>query len=142
MRLLPALLVAPVMLVASCDQAPPVFVNQAVIRLNPNPDAPSAAYFSIETGNAPVTLRGIECPAAVRAEMHMMAHENGMMVMKPVSSVDIPADSTMKFEPGGRHVMLWSLNPQVVATGKVPMTLIFSNGDRIVVEALVQKPGG
>lgn len=140
-KTLTSLLVAPIALLAACDQAPPVYVGQAYVRMNPNPDAPSAAYFTIQTGDAPVALRDVLSEAAVRAEMHEMVSEGGMMKMRAVDSVDIPAKSTVRFEPGGKHVMLWSINPQVVETGKVPMTLIFSNGDRIIVEAVVQKAG-
>lgn len=139
--IIPALFLAPVALLASCDQAPPVYVGQAYVRMNPNPAAPSAAYFTVQTGDAPVALREVLSEAAIRVEMHDTITEGGMMKMRQIDSVDIPAKSTMRFEPGGRHVMLWELNPQVVATGKVPMTLIFSNGDRIIVEAAVQKPG-
>lgn len=135
------LLLAPIAVLAACDQAPPVYVGQPYLRINPNPDAPSAAYFTIQTGDAPVALRDVLSEAAVRVEMHEMVNEDGMMKMRPVDSVDIPAKSTVRFEPGGKHVMLWSLNRQIVDTGKVPMTLIFSNGDRILVEAVVQKPG-
>ncbi len=136
-----SLLLAPIAVLAACEQAPPVYVGQPYVRMNPNPDAPSAAYFTIQTGDAPVALRDVLSEAAVRVEMHEMVSEGGMMKMRAVESVDIPAKSTVRFEPGGKHVMLWSINPQVVATGKVPMTLIFSNGDRIIIEAVVQKPG-
>lgn len=138
---LSTLLLAPIAVLSACDEAPPVYVGQAYVRINPNPDAPSAAYFTIQTGDAPVTLRDVLSEASVRVEMHEMVSEGGMMKMKPVDSVDIPAKSTVRFEPGGKHVMLWRINPEVVATGKVPMTLIFSNGDRIIVDAAVQKPG-
>lgn len=139
--LLSSLLLAPVVLVASCDQAPPVYVGEAYVRINPNPAAPSAAYFKIQTGDAPVTLRDVLSEASVRVEMHEMVSEGGMMKMRSVDSVDIAAKSTLRFEPGGKHVMLWSINPQVVESGKVPLTLIFSNGDRIIVDAVVQKAG-
>jgi copper(I)-binding protein len=140
-NILSSLVLAPIAVLAACDQAPPVYVGQAYVRINPNPDAPSAAYFTIQTGDAPVALRDVLSEASVRVEMHEMVSDGGMMKMRPVDSVDIPAKSTVRFEPGGKHVMMWSINPQVVETGKVPMTLIFSNGDRIIVEAVVQKPG-
>lgn len=140
-KTLTSLLLAPVALIAACDEAPPVYVGQAYVRMNPNPEAPSAAYLTIQTGDAPVALRDVLSEAAVRVEMHEVVSEGGMMKMRAVDRVDIPAKSTVRFEPGGKHVMLWSINPQVVETGKVPMTLIFSNGDRIIVEAVVQKAG-
>ncbi|HTH28163.1 MAG TPA: copper chaperone PCu(A)C, partial [Sphingobium sp.] len=79
--------------------------------------------------------------AAVRVEMHDSMMHDGMMSMKPLDSVDIPARATVRFEPGGRHLMLWRVNPAVAATGKITLTFLFSNGDRILVDAAVQKTG-
>ena len=63
------------------------------------------------------------------------------MTMKPIDSVDIPAKGKVVFAPGGKHIMLWGINPDAVAQGKMPLTFLFSNGDRIIVDAVVQKPG-
>jgi copper(I)-binding protein len=63
------------------------------------------------------------------------------MMMMPIDSVDIPAKAVVRFEPGGRHLMLWNVNPAVAASGKISLTFLFSNGDRILVDAAVQKTG-
>jgi len=124
-----------------CEKAP-LYVDQAVIRLSPNADAPSAGYFTVHGGSDPVTLRDVTSEAAVRVEMHDSVTTNGVMTMKKLDSVDVPAKTVVKFAPGGKHLMLWTVNPTVAATGKVTLTFIFSNGDRILVDAAVQKTGG
>lgn len=124
----------------ACQKAP-LYVDQAVIRLSPNPDTPSAGYFTVHGGSDPVVLRDVMTDAAVKVEMHESVMKNGVMSMDRIDSLDIPAKAVVKFEPGGRHLMLWKVNPQVAATGKVTLTLIFSNGDRILVDAAVQKTG-
>src|SRR5262249_2454132 len=123
-----------------CEKAP-LYVDQATIRLSPNPETPSAGYFTVHGGSDPVTLRDVTADAAVRVEMHDSVMKNGMMAMEKLDSVDVPAKGVLKFEPGGRHLMLWRVNPAVAATGKVTLTFIFSNGDRILVDAVVQKTG-
>lgn len=135
--LLPALAL---LALGGCEKAP-LYVDQAVIRLSPNANAPSAGYFTVHGGSDPVTLRDVTAEAAVRVEMHDSVTTNGMMAMKKLDSVDIPAKTVVKFAPGGKHLMLWTVNPAVAATGKVTLTFIFSNGDRILVDAAVQKTG-
>ncbi len=77
---------------AACDQAKPVYVDGAYVRLSPNPDNPSAAYFTIHGGSQPVTLRAVETDAAVRLEMHeSTTHDGGMATMAPLETVDVPA---------------------------------------------------
>lgn len=124
----------------ACEEQP-LYVDQAYIRLSPNPQSPSAGYFTVHGGPEPVTLRDVVTEAAVRVEMHDSRMHQGMMTMKPIDSVDVPAKAIVRFEPGGRHLMLWNVNPAVAATGKVPLTFLFSNGDRILVDAAVQKVG-
>lgn len=125
-----------------CSDPPPLYVDGGYVRLNANPDAPSAAYFTIHGGADPVTLRDVTTEEAVRLEMHESMTQGGMASMKKIETVDVPAKGTVKFEPGGRHIMLWGVNPQAAADGKMGFTFIFSNGDRILVDAVVQKPDG
>lgn len=125
---------------SACEQKP-LYVDQAYIRLSPNPQSPSAGYFTVHAGTEPVALRDVTTEAAVRVEMHDSMMHDGMMTMKPIDQVDIPAKGVVRFEPGGRHLMLWSVNPAVAATGKITLTFLFSNGDRILVDAAVQKAG-
>lgn len=127
---------------AGCSDPPPLYVDGGYVRLNANPAAPSAAYFTIHGGGDPVVLRNIATEEAVRLEIHESMTQGGMASMKPVEAVDVPAKSTVKLEPGGKHVMLWQINQQALADGKMTFTFTFSNGDRILVDAVVQKPDG
>jgi copper(I)-binding protein len=127
---------------AACDQAKPVYVDGAYVRLSPNPDNPSSAYLTIHGGSQPVTLRAVETDAAVRLEMHESMTHDGMATMAPLDTVDVPAGTKVEFKPGGKHIMLWQINQQAVAAGKVEFKLIFSNGDRLLVDAVIQGPDG
>ncbi len=129
-------------LLAWCEKAKPLYVDGASVRLNANPDNPAAGYFTIHGGSQAAVLRGIETEAAVRLEMHESTTTNGMMEMKPLDTVDVPAGSTVAFAPGGKHLMLWSINPQAPAAGKISFKMIFSNGDRLLVDAVVEGPDG
>jgi copper(I)-binding protein len=142
LRRLRTALPAALILLAGCEQAKPTYVDGAYVQLNPNPDNPAAAYFTIHGGSQPLTLRAIETDSAVRLEMHESMSTNGMMEMKPLENVDVPAGATIKFAPGGKHVMLWQINQQAIAAGKMQFKMIFSNGDRLLVDAVIQGADG
>jgi copper(I)-binding protein len=134
-------LLAATLLLAACAGPPPLYVDQAWVRLSANPDSPSAGYFVVHGGPAPVALRGVMSDYAQRVEMHESMAMGGMMTMKPVEKVDIPAGQTVAFAPGGKHIMLFRINQNAVTQGKIPLTFLFSNGDRIQFDAVVQKTG-
>ncbi len=125
---------------AGCEQAQ-LGVEDAWVRLPAVSSRPGAAYFTVKGGGDATSLLGVSSPAAVRTELHEMKHEGGMMTMAPIKDVVIPAGGTVKFEPGGKHVMLFDLSPQVRAGGKIPLRLAFANGKTIEVEAELRAPG-
>jgi periplasmic copper chaperone A len=135
-----SVLAAP-MLLAACADPAPLYVDQAWIRISPNKDMPSAGYFVVHGGEASVDLRDVITDRALRVEMHESMSKDGKMTMQPIKAVPVPAKTQVAFAPGGKHLMLWGVNPEAVQQGKVPLTFLFSNGDRIIVDAIVQKTG-
>ena len=132
--------VAAAVTLAGCEQAQ-LGVEDAWVRLPAVSSRPGAAYFTVKGGSDATSLLAISSPAAVRSELHEMKHEGGMMTMAPIKDVAIPAGGTVKFEPGGKHVMLFDLSPEVRAGGKIPLRLAFANGKTIEVEAELRAPG-
>jgi copper(I)-binding protein len=65
---------------------------------------------------------------------------SGMMTMRPVEKVEIPADSTVKLEPGGLHVMLLGLEKDLVVGDTVEVTLTFSGAGEMTLTAEVKEP--
>ncbi|MGD9809763.1 MAG: copper chaperone PCu(A)C [Sphingobium sp.] len=135
-----ALFAAPFALVSCADPAP-LYVDQAWVKTNANPEAPAAGYFTVHGGEQAVKLLRVTTDGALRVEMHESVMKDGMMTMEPMDSVDIPAKTDVKFAPGGKHVMLFGLNPAVAETGKLTFTMLFSNGDRLIVDAPIQQAG-
>jgi copper(I)-binding protein len=119
---------------AGCEQAQ-LGVDDAWVRLPAVSSRPGAAYFTIKGGADATSLLGVSSPAAVRTELHEM---KTMALLKDVA---IAAGSTVKFEPGGKHVMLYDISPEVRAGGKIPLRLAFANGKTIEVEAELRAPG-
>ena len=73
--------------------------------------------------------------------MHESISEGGVMKMKPIDSVDIPSKGKVAFAPGGKHLMIWGINDTAISRGKMTFTFLLANGDRLLVDAAIQKPG-
>ena len=134
-------LAAPLALTA-CGAPAATYIDQAWIRLSPNKDRPSAGYFVAHGGDSATRLRGVLTDYALKVEMHESVEENGVMTMKPINSVDIPAKGTVTFAPGGKHLMLWGVNDTAISRGKMQLTFLLDNGDRLLVDAVIRKPEG
>ena len=115
-----------------------VTVDDAWIRLPAVAGRPGAAYFTLEGGPSNATLINVSADIAIRAEMHeSMTGAGGMTRMAPLDSVAVPAGKDTVFAPGGRHVMLFDINPKTKVGRIYNLTLNFSNGARIYAPAMV-----
>ena len=93
-----------------------------------------AAYLRIENrGQASDRLVSAHSPIAGRAEMHTHEMAGGMMKMRRVHSVEIPAQGEVAFEPGGLHVMLLGLKKPLVAGERFPLVLEFEKAGAVEV---------
>jgi copper(I)-binding protein len=147
MRAAPALLAlaaltAPLTLGACNDIPAPSYVDQAWVQLSPNKDRPSAGYFVAHGGDLGTSVRGVITDYALKVEMHESVEKDGMMTMKPIDSVDVPAKGTVAFAPGGKHLMIFGINDTAISRGKMQMTFLMGNGDRLLVDAVIRKPPG
>ena len=127
-----------------CSRPKELYVDHAWVRLPAVAGQPAAAYFTLHGGPADATLIDVSTDVAIRAEMHetmkgigkgmgkgMGDGAGGMTHMAPTPSVPVPAKSVDRFAPGGRHVMLFGLDPSVKRGGALALTFTFGNGERI-----------
>lgn len=102
--------IASLMLVACGDGPAELGVERAIVRLSPDPAAPSVAYFTVKGGPTDDRLIAVT-PVVIRTEIHESMTMDGMAIMKPIAGgVPVPANSTIQFEQGGKHVMLFDVN--------------------------------
>lgn len=116
-------------------------VAGATLRLNPNAAAPSAAYFTLTGSAADDTLVSASSPDAARVEMHESKMEGGMMTMAPITSIPVPANGTVEFRQGGKHLMLFDLSEAARAAGKVRLVLTFASGATLETDAAAARTG-
>jgi len=71
--------------------------------------------------------------------------QGAVMTMRAVPTLVIQPGQTVRFEPGGYHVMLIGLKQPLVVGQRVPATLTFAKAGKIDVELVIQtdapKPG-
>ncbi len=137
---LPILVLALASLAACSAKAPAV--DDAWVRLPAVPGRPGAAYFTMSAGAEPVTLLSVRTPAAVRTELHeSMTGHAGMASMAPIAQVAVPAGETLRFAPGGKHVMLYDVNPALKPGAQTELTLALADGSTLAAKARVVGAG-
>lgn len=129
------------LVLAACGQRPELRVADGWVRLPAVPGNPAAAYFTIHGGETADRLIGVTSPVAVRTEMHQTMETGGVSSMAPLDSVDIPPKGEIAFAPGGRHVMLFNINPGIVPGKTVRMIFTFNSGERIIYDAPARAAG-
>jgi periplasmic copper chaperone A len=82
-------------------------VEQAWIPQAP-PVAPVLAGYAVLHNEGAKVLRidGVEGADFGSVELHQMSMENGMMQMRPLKGLDIPAHGRVTLADGGKHLML------------------------------------
>ena len=144
MRLNLALRMAPLALAAltACHHhGHKLHVDKAWVRLAAVPGNPAAAYFTIHGGKAPSRLIAIDSQAAGSAELHRSMKAGDMASMQRVDGVDVPAQGTIAFAPGGYHVMLFGIGARVKPGDTLPLVARFAKGDPMEVSAKVVGAG-
>ena len=105
-----------------------ISVEHAWARPTATSVANGAAYLTIKnTGEADDTLTGAETSAAAKAELHESSMEGGVMKMRPLGDVTVPAGGSVEFKPGGKHIMLLGLKAPLMAGQSFTLTLHFKN---------------
>ena len=93
----------------------------------PPPGVPMAAgYFELHNpGKSTLVLESLESSAFESVEMHETVEENGVSRMRPLANATIAAGETLRFEPGGMHLMLMGsrLASNVASPASITVTL-------------------
>lgn len=125
---------------AAAAQTGSVEVKDAWARATPGKAENGAAYLTLQSPTAD-RLTGASTPAAQKAELHIMTMEGGMMKMRPLAGVDLPAGQPVVLKPGGMHVMLLGLTQPLRPGQSFPLTLSFEKAGTREVTVSVEEAG-
>ena len=89
----------------------------------------TAAFMQLKAAND-MRLVAASSPVAGTVEIHEMAMANGVMKMRAIPGLDLPAGRPVTLDPGGYHVMLLDLKMPIRAGDTVPLVLVFEGRDK------------
>lgn len=113
---------------AATSAAPDLRVDEAWIRVLPG-DLPAAGYMLIENlTDTPRQLVSATSGDFGEVMVHQSMRSSGVQHMEHVDSVTIPAHGTLRFEPGGYHLMLMQRDPALKIGQTSVITLHFADG--------------
>jgi periplasmic copper chaperone A len=92
-------------------------------------------------GDTPDRLVGASSDVAEKVELHTHMNENGVMKMRPVPAIEVPAKGTVTLAPGGLHLMLFGLKAPLKEGQHVPVTLDFEKAGKVTGELVVTGAG-
>ncbi|CAM3917858.1 copper chaperone PCu(A)C [Roseateles saccharophilus] len=128
---MPRLLITAALLatVLSAQAQSPVKVEDAWVRATVAPQKTTGAFMQL-TASRPLKVVAVSSPLAAVVEIHEMKMDGGVMKMRAVDALPLPAGQAVALKPGSYHVMLMGLQRPIQAGETVPLTLTVEGEDR------------
>jgi copper(I)-binding protein len=119
-----------------------ITVNMPWIRATAPGQTVSGAFMTlVNDSTTAYALTAVSFSAAGTVEIHETSMADGVMRMRMVSQIDIPANGSAELKPGSYHIMLIGLERELKAGTTENLTLTFSDGSQKTVAAMVGTPG-
>lgn len=94
----------------------------------------AAAFVTLINAGAADAIVGAESPIATRVELHASSMAAGVMRMSREPETPLPAKATVRFAPGGRHIMLVGLKRPLRVGDNTTVTLKLRSGGRLTLD--------
>jgi periplasmic copper chaperone A len=118
-----------------------ISINHPWARATPGAVKNSAAFMVFDNKGTADKLISVSGDVAKDIQIHSMVTEAGVMKMREIKSLDIPANGKAELKPGGFHVMLIGLKDGLKEGEKFPLKLKFEKAGEITVQVTAEKPG-
>ncbi|RTL44216.1 MAG: copper chaperone PCu(A)C [Burkholderiales bacterium] len=112
-----------------------VVVKDAWVRATVPQQQATGAFMQL-TAAQDSRLVSVSSSAVPIVEVHEMTMDGGVMKMRAIASLPLPAGKTVALKPGGYHVMLMGLKQPMKAGDVLPLSLVVENaaGQRETIE--------
>lgn len=100
-----------------------------------------AVYLTLTGREGGDRLMSASSPVASKVELHETVMEEGVMKMREVQGMPIPAGAVIMLQPGGLHIMLMNLKQPLKEADSVELTLVFEKAGAVTTTATVAKAG-
>lgn len=99
-----------------------------------------AGYMTVRNDTADShELTGISSTQFERVEMHRTIYENDQARMEKQEIMKVESGETLKFEPGGSHLMLFNPVKRFKNGDEIELTLILKNGSNLDANAQIRR---
>jgi periplasmic copper chaperone A len=106
-----------------------VVLDHGFVRAMPPGQKITAAYMSLTNTDAQdAVVSAVSSDMAARVEIHESYIRDGMMAMRPLTVITVPAQGRLEFAPGGAHLMLFGIERQLKEGDQVNISLQYNNG--------------
>lgn len=104
------------------------------------PTAPASASFMTlhNDSNEQIDIVAAHSDVAKVIELHTHIDDGGVMRMRKIPQIEIPANGTTELKPGGLHIMLIGPHNPIKVGQTVTVTLEFKDGSRKTVDMPVK----
>ena len=126
-------------LLSACEANHSVAVLDAWARANAPGQTVGAAYMTLISAQDSTMVK-VESDIAGTVEIHSMSMDNGVMKMRMLEELPLPAGKAEKLAPGGFHLMLFDLKKPLTAGESVKLTLTFRDNAGKVTQQVVTLP--
>lgn len=106
-----------------------VKVDDPWVRATVAPQKATGAFMQLTSPKAAKVVAA-SSPVAEMVEIHEMKMDNGVMKMRAVEALALPAGQTVALKPGSYHVMLMGLKAPIKAGETVSLTLTLEGEDK------------
>jgi len=100
-----------------------------------------AVYLTLTGKEGGDRLTGASSPVASKVELHETVMDQGVMKMREIKEMPVPAGGKVTLQPGGLHLMLMNLKQPLKEGETVSVTLVFEKAGAVTASATVAKAG-
>lgn len=115
-----------------------ISIEQPFARATPPGQPNSAAFMQLSNKGEATALVAAHSSVANVVELHTHIHDEGVMRMRKIEQIELPAGATTLLEPGGLHVMLIDLKQPLQDGSRIDLTLEYADGSEQQIEVPVQ----
>jgi len=121
-------------------QAEYLHISNAWVRAAPPNVKVMVAYATVKNSSEyTIWITAAESERFNSVEIHETIEENGMASMVHLGFVRLEPGQTAHFEPGGKHLMLFTAQNTTRIGDYIPFNLVLGNGDRESFTAVVSR---
>ena len=114
--------------------------KSAWIRATPPGSTTSAMYLTLMNhGDKDIKLVAASSKISDRLELHTHRSEDGVMKMRQVNSITVPAEGIAELIPHGNHVMIFDIAQPLKAGETISVELTFDNDSTLQMDVPVHK---